>query len=209
MTAGLRTALQRDFGSFLLKAHGERLDDCYISYLAHELAKVARRKIKRLIVNLPPRHLKTFASSICLPAFILGRDPSAKIMIVTYGENLATEIADRVRGIMRAAWYRATFNTRISPDHARVSDFATTAGGGVYAAPIGGQLTGYGADFIIIDDPLEIKDAENVARIEFVNDRFDNVVRNRLNRPSRGAIVIVAHRLHENDLCGHVLADDD
>jgi hypothetical protein len=160
-------------------------------------------------VNLPPRHLKTFASSICLPAFILGRDPSAKIMIVTYGENLATEIADRVRGIMRAAWYRATFNTRISPDHARVSDFATTAGGGVYAAPIGGQLTGYGADFIIIDDPLEIKDAENVARIEFVNDRFDNVVRNRLNHPSRGAIVIVAHRLHENDLCGHVLADDD
>jgi hypothetical protein len=127
MTAGLRTALQRDFESFLLKAHGERLDDCYISYLAHELAKVARREIKRLIVNLPPRHLKTFASSICLPAFILGRDPSAKIMIVTYGENLATEIADRVRGIMRAAWYRATFNTRISPDHARVSDFARPA----------------------------------------------------------------------------------
>ena len=67
----------------------------------------------------------------------------------------------------------------------------------------------YGADFIIIDDPLEIKDAENIARIEFVNDRFDQVIRNRLNHPSRGAIVIVAHRLHENDLCGHVLADGD
>jgi predicted phage terminase large subunit-like protein len=209
MTVELRAALRQDFESFLLKAHGERLDDRYISYLAHELAKVARCEIKRLIVNLPPRHLKTFASSVCLPAFILGRDPSAKIMIVTYGENLAKEIADRVRGIMRAAWYRATFNTRISPDHARVSDFATTAGGGVYAAPIGGQLTGYGADFIIIDDPLEIKEAENIARIDFVNDRFDNVIRNRLNHPSRGAIVIVAHRLHENDLCGHVLADDD
>jgi predicted phage terminase large subunit-like protein len=66
-----------------------------------------------------------------------------------------------------------------------------------------------GADFIIIDDPLEIKDAENIARIDFVNDRFDNGIRNRLNHPSRGAIVIVAHRLHENDLCGHVLADGD
>ena len=164
VTPELRAILQQNFGSFLLKAHGERLDDAYIPYLAHELAKVARREVKRLIVNLPPRHLKTFASSICLPAFVLGRDPSAKIMIVTYGENLAVEIADRIRRILRAPWYQATFKTRISRDHARVSDFATTAGGGVYAAPIGGQLTGYGADYIIIDDPLEIKDAENIAR---------------------------------------------
>jgi predicted phage terminase large subunit-like protein len=209
MTADLRTVLRLDFHSFLLKAHGESLGDPYIAYLAHELARVARRETKRLIVNLPPRHLKTFASSICLSAFILGYDPRAKIMIITYGENLAVEIADRIRGIMRAAWYRATFGTRISPDHARVTDFATTAGGGVYAVPIGGQVTGHGADFIIIDDPLEIKDAENIARIEFVNNRFDLVTGNRLNRPSRGTIVIVAHRLHENDLCGHVLADGD
>jgi hypothetical protein len=67
MTADLRTALRTDFHSFLLKAHGESLDDAYIAYLAHELARVARRETKRLIVNLPPRHLKTFASSICLP----------------------------------------------------------------------------------------------------------------------------------------------
>jgi predicted phage terminase large subunit-like protein len=200
VTADLRAVLRHDFVSFLLKAHGESLDDGYIPYLAHELARVARRETKRLIVNLPPRHLKTFASSICLPAFILGHDPSAKIMIVTYGENLAVEIAARVRGILRAPWYRAAFSTTISPDHARVSDFATTAGGGVYAVPIGGQLTGYGADFIIVDDPLEIKDAENIARIDFVNDRFDQVIRNRLNHPSRGAIVIVAHRLHETSV---------
>ena len=209
MTPELRTALERNFESVPLKAHGDRLDDAYISYLANQLAKVARREIKRLIVNLPPRHLKTFASSMCLPAFILGRDPSAKIMIVTYGENLAVEIADRVRGILRTPWYQATFNTRISRDHARVSDFATTAGGGVYAVPIGGQLTGYGADYIIIDDPLEIKDAENISRIQFRQRPFRQRHPNRLNHPSRGAIVIVAHRLHENDLCGHVMADGD
>jgi predicted phage terminase large subunit-like protein len=209
MTPDLGRALRENFESFVLKAHGERLDDTYISCLANELAKVARREVKRLIVNLPPRHLKTFASSICLPAFILGRHPSAKIMIITYGENLAVQIADGIRGILRAAWYRAAFKTRISPGHARVSDFATTAGGGVYAVPIAGQLTGYGADYIIIDDPLEIKDAENIARMEFVNDRFDTVIRNRLNSPSRGVIMIIAHRLHENDLCGHVLADTD
>jgi predicted phage terminase large subunit-like protein len=209
MTPEFKAALRCDFESFVCKAHGQRLDDRYISYLAQALGRVARRETKRLIVNLPPRHLKTFASSICLSAFILGHDPSAKVMIVTYGENLAVEIAQRIRNILRAAWYRTTFNTKIATDHARVTDFATTAGGGVYAVSIGGQLTGYGADYVIIDDPLEIKDADNIARMEFVNDRFDNVIRSRLNHPSRGAIVIVAHRLNENDLCGHVLADDD
>jgi hypothetical protein len=103
MTADLKTVLRADFYSFLQKAHGGSLDDAYIAYLAHELARVARRETKRLIVNLPPRHLKTFASSICLPAFILGNDPSAKIMIIAYGENLAVEIADRIRGTFRAA----------------------------------------------------------------------------------------------------------
>jgi hypothetical protein len=63
-------------------------------------------------------------------------------MIIAYGENLAVEIAEGIRRILRASWYRASFSCRISPDHARVSDFATTAGGGVYAVPIGGQLTG-------------------------------------------------------------------
>jgi predicted phage terminase large subunit-like protein len=112
-------------------------------------------------------------------------------------------------GGIRRGWYREIFHTRITADHARVTDFATTAGGAVYAQPIAGQITGYGADFIIIDDPLEIRDAENIARIQFVNDRFEELIRNRLNRPSRGVIVVVAHRLHENDLCGHLLTHEE
>ena len=86
-------------------------------------------------------------------------------MIITYGES-SVEIAHGVRTILRTAWYKAVFDTKISADHDRVSDFATTEGGGVYAVPIGGQITGYGADYIIIDDALETRDANNIARID-------------------------------------------
>jgi predicted phage terminase large subunit-like protein len=209
MTPEFKKALRRDFESFVRKAHGQPLDDQYVEYLCYELGKVARGVTRRAVVNMPPRHLKTFASSVCLPAFILGRDPSAKVLIVTYGENLALDIAHGVREVIRAKWYSAAFTTRLAANRNRSTDFATTEGGGVYAAPIGGQLTGYGADYIIIDDPLEIKDANNLERIDFVNKRFDNVIRSRLNLPSKGTIVIVAHRLNENDLSGHVLDDDE
>ncbi len=209
MTPELRKALRGDFELFARKAHGEALEDPYIKYLCHELGKVAYGENRRLVVNLPPRHLKTFASSVCLPAFILGREPYAKILVITYGENLAVDIAHKIREIVRKKWYRAAFTTRLAADRNRITDFATTEGGGVYAVPIGGQLTGYGADYIIIDDPLEIKDAHNVDRIAFVNDRFDSVICNRLNHPSQGTIVLVAHRLNETDLSGLVQADDD
>ena len=141
----------------------------YVGYLCHELGQVPRGKNRRLIVSLPPRHLKTFACSVCLPAFILGRQPAAKVLVITYGENLAADIAHGIRELLRASWFKAAFSTRLAADRNRVTDFATTAGGGVYAQPIGGQVTGYGANYIIIDDPLEIKDANNVVRIAFVN----------------------------------------
>ncbi len=112
---------------------------------------------------------KTFTCSVCLPAFILGRQPAAKVLVITYGENLAADIAHGIRELLRASWFKAAFSTRLAADRNRVTDFATTAGGGVYAQPIGGQVTGYGANYIIVDDPLEIKDANNVVRIAFVN----------------------------------------
>jgi hypothetical protein len=202
MNPKLKKALRSDFDLFLHKAHGKKLADPYVSHLTHALTKVANGETRRLVINLPPRHGKTFTSSIALPAFILGHNPAAKILIVTYGENLAVEIARGIRAILRATWYRAVFDTRLAIDHARASDFATTAGGAVYAQPIGGQITGYGADIIIIDDPLEIKDADNITRIQFVNRRFDELIRNRFDYPSHGAILIVAHRLNEDDLCG-------
>jgi len=109
---------------------------------------------------------------------------------------------------MRTPWYREVFGTRLAPDRERVMDFATTKGGGVYAVPIGGGLTGRGADYIIIDDPIEVKNADDLGKLEWINDRFDDYICSRLNDPETGRILIVAHRLSEDDLSGHVLKED-
>ena len=85
-------------------------------------------------------------------------------------------------------------------------DFATTAGGGVFAAPVWGSITGRGADVIIVDDPLQIEDAGDLDKICEVNDYFTTVVESRLDDPARGRVMIIAHRLHEEDLSGHVLS---
>ena len=209
MTPELKRALRTDFELFVRKAHGEPLEDPYIEYLCYELGQVPRGRNRRLIVSLPPRHLKTFTCSVCLPAYILGRQPEAKVLVITYGENLAAGIAHGIRTLLRTPWFKAAFSTRLAADRNRVTDFATTAGGGVYAQPIGGQVTGYGADYIIADDPLEMKDANNVVRIAFVNERFDDAVRTRFDHPGSGVMVIVAHRLNEADLAGHALAEGD
>src|SRR5260370_12216072 len=79
-------------------------NDPYLELLADKLARVAIRKTKRLVVNLPPRHYKTWIGSVCLSAWILARDPSAKLLIVTYGQELADRIAHSIPAIMRSDW---------------------------------------------------------------------------------------------------------
>jgi len=181
-------------------------NDRYLELLADRLARVAVRKTKRLIVNLPPRHYKTWIGSVCLSAWILGREPSAKILIVTYGQELADRIAHSIRTIMRGDWYKELFkDTKLTKSRSKLVDFATTAGGSVRSVSIEGGVTGHGADYIIIDDPIEIKDCDNAKRLERVAELFDNEILTRLNSPKRGCIVIIAHRVNEDDLSGHLL----
>jgi hypothetical protein len=180
-------------------------NDKYLKLLAQKLTRVAAGETKRLVVSMPPRHCKTFMGSICLPAWILAHNPSAKIVIMTYGQDLADKTAYAVRDILRSEWYQQVFHTRIKGDRAKLVDFVTTDGGGVRSLSIEGGVTGLGADFIIIDDPVEIKDCGNTKRLERVNDLFDDEIQTRLDNPKKGCIVIIAHRISEDDLPGHVL----
>ncbi len=201
--------LRRDFESFVRMAYrdqNEELgDEPYLSYVCCRIAE-AKDDGARFVVNMPPRHLKTFSGSVCLSAWLLARDPTEKIIIVAYSEQLARDISYAVRRILKSRWYRKFFPaTRLAEDRSRVSDFATTDGGEVYAVSADGSITGRGANLIIFDDPLNISDAGNLEQIAKVNERFDNVIMSRLNTPKTGRVVIIAHRLHKSDLSGHVL----
>jgi hypothetical protein len=176
---------------------GEQLSkDPYVDVICAQLEKVCDGKVTRLILNLPPRHGKTFLASICLAAWELAHHPSHHVMIVCYGEDLAEMIAYAVREILRTTWFQATFSCRIAKDRSRATDFQTKDGGGLFATSIGGSITGRGADLIIVDDPSKIQDAGSREQLERVNQSFDSTIVSRLNNQKQGRIVVVAHRIH-------------
>ena len=185
--------------------NGQELgDDPYIAYICRLIA-AAKDAGARLLLNMPPRHLKTFIGSVCFTAWLLARNPAEKIVIITYSEPLALDIAYRIRKILRSPWYKKFFRARLADDRSRIADFATTAGGGVRAVSAEGSITGFGGTVLIFDDPLAIKDAGNLAQITKINQDFDNMISSRLNNPKKGRMLIIGHRLNPADLSGHVL----
>jgi predicted phage terminase large subunit-like protein len=176
----------------------------HLEVLAAKLEDVRQGRCKRLIVNVPPRHLKSHAISIAFAAWLLGHDPTKKILSVTYAQDLSDNLARRSRTLMTSGFYEALFETRLSKGREAVSDFETTSGGYRLSTSIGGVLTGRGADIIIIDDPLKSDDALSESRRRSVNEWYDNTLRSRLNSQEEGAIIIVMQRLHADDLVAHV-----
>lgn len=207
--------LRQDFGSFATRAFyevnsGDKLGwNWHLDVLSSKLADAAKGKITRLIIALPPRGLKSSLVSVALPAWILGQRPGAKILCASYGQDLSDDLARKSFSIMSAPWYMATFPTRLAPNRRAVSDFHTTARGYRRSASVGGALTGFGADFIIVDDPQKPGEALSDVQRRTANTWFDETLLTRLNNKAEGCIIIVMQRLHEDDLVGHVLAQSD
>lgn len=214
MLAATKNIIRNDFLAFariaLRKLDGTVLDDDrYVELLATYVTRFADGSINRLIVNLPPRHGKTRIFSTAGCAWILAQDPCAKIMVITYSTDLAETISRDIRSIMQSKWFKDVFSTRIAKGHSKANDFATTAGGGVYATGFDGSITGFGGNYIIIDDPHDIDDAGNPEQLSKTVDRYYTKVARRLNNRNIGRILAVGHRLHENDLFGELLQDGD
>ena len=148
--------------------------------------------------------------SVGFPAWILGHDPTKRIICVSYNQDFANKLSRDTRRIMESDWYKELFpDCRLIPGRQRDSELTTTRGGGRFASGIGGGPLGRGADIIIIDDPIKPLDALSAAERQRVIDFYTNTLITRLNDKQRGVIIIVMQRLHEDDLVGHVLSQDD
>ena len=208
------TLLRQDFSTFAarcfhnLNPQTEFAMNWHVEVIAAKLTAVRQGKIRRLIINLPPRHLKSLMASIAFPAWCLGHDPSMPILCVSYAQDLADKLARDCRGIIMSPWYRRIFPTRLAPHRQAVQEFITTANGYRLATSNGGVLTGRGADIILIDDPLKPEEALSDTQRQAANDWFSHTLYSRLNNKRHGAIVIIMQRLHEDDLVGHVLAQE-
>jgi hypothetical protein len=203
--------LRESFSAFVLRAfrqtHDQRLgSQPYVQHLCNEISKFIDGKTTRLLINLPPQHLKTFVGSISLPAYLLGKNPRLRIILTAYNDTLAEDLCEKIREMMKSAWYKQVFATRIKGGHSRTNDFATEENGGVYAVSATGSVTGRAADVVIYDDPHEISDWNNERKLTLVRDNF-NTLLSRLSNKVTGRIIVVAHRLSTRDLSSALLEE--
>jgi predicted phage terminase large subunit-like protein len=182
----------------------------HIEALASRLEACRQGKTKRLIVNLPPRSLKSHTASVAFAAWLLGHNPAIQIICASYGQELADKHARDCRTLMASGFYQKLFpRTRLSSEKKSVNEFLTTGEGFRMSTSVGGVLTGRGADVIILDDPLKPDEALSETRRTSVNEWYDNTLVSRLNSKENGIMIIVMQRLHQDDLVGHVTAQQD
>jgi predicted phage terminase large subunit-like protein len=181
----------------------------HLDAIAYQLERVRRGEIKRLIINMPPRSLKSVTASVAFPAFVLGHDPTRRIICVSYSGDLAKKHANDFRAVAEAPWYRDLFpGTRIGQKDSE-TEIELTARGSRLATSVGGTLTGRGGDLIIIDDPLKPDDAYSEAKRNACNEWYKNTLLSRLDDKRTGAIIIVMQRIHIDDLAGFVTSQSD
>lgn len=182
----------------------------HIDHLCWQLMRVARGEIHRLIINVPPRSMKSITVSVAFTAWVLGRDPTRRIICTSYADDLARKLAVDTRTVLDSPWYRGLFpRLQLASRRPRNTELITTQQGYRYAAGMNGSILGRGADLIIIDDPIKASDVYSEKERRRVNEAFDNTLYTRLNDKRSGSIVIIMQRLHQDDLVGHVLAKGD
>jgi predicted phage terminase large subunit-like protein len=180
------------------------LPNWHIDAIVHQLMRVYEGEISRLLINQPPRSLKSICVSVAYVAWLLGHHPTRRIIVVSYSNDFAAELHRQFRMILDAPWYRALFPA-MRPARDSGTELVTTAGGSRYATSVGGTLTGRGADLIIVDDPLKAEDVMSEPARRRVIDWYGGTLVSRLNDKENGPVVVVMQRLHEDDLAGHLI----
>ena len=203
-----RELCQTRFIKFVEKVWPTFISGAHHKRMAHAFERVAEGKLKRLIINMPPRHTKSEFASYLLPAWFLGNFPHKKVIQTSHTAELAVGFGRKVRNLVDSDAYHDIFpSLSLQSDSKAAGRWNTSKGGDYFAIGVGGAVTGKGADLLIIDDPH----SEQEAALAAVNpDIYDKVYewytsgpRQRL-QPS-GAIVIVMTRWSQRDLTGQVL----
>jgi predicted phage terminase large subunit-like protein len=211
--AVLRAALATDFRSFIQYVFGvlrpgiEFRPNWHINAMAYKLAQVATGEVKRLMITVPPRNLKSICASVALPAWFLGHHPSERAVAISYSADLAKVHANDFRRVVSDPLYQAVF-----PDMrvARNTDqeITTTLRGKRYATSIEGTLTGLGGNLFIIDDPIKLGDAFSEVVRKRTIDWYRETLLTRLDDKKSARIVVLMQRVHQQDLVGYLQEQD-
>lgn len=210
---------QRSLYDFVLDAYlalnpdDPLVENWHMKYICDVLQDEIMRVIKRIpkaqdvIINVPPRSLKSFIVTCAAPAWGWIHKPSLKFIGSSYSGDLSLKHNMMTKDIVESDWYRQNWGSlvKISPTKNTKEYFETTAGGIRTCTSTGGTVTGIGADIILVDDPLSPKNAESEVERATANRFFDQSLKTRMNKPTEGVFIIIMQRLHQDDLTGYLL----
>ena len=207
----LRAILAHDFMAFIEYVFGVVAPgkvfrpNWHLEAMAYKLAQVARGEVRRLIINVPPRNLKSICASVALPAWFLGHDPSERAVCVSYSDALSRTHHNDFRAVLNDPVYQAVFpGTRIDPKKNSEREIMTTRRGRRLATSIEGTLTGLGGNLMIIDDPIKPGEAHSEAVRNKVIDTYRSTLITRGDDKSSTRIVVVMQRVDAQDLAGYL-----
>lgn len=187
------------------------VDGWHIRALCDYLQALAEGRIpsNSLMINVPPRHMKSLLVNVFFPAWVWAGVPFAKFLCFSYAEDLTLRDSMKCRGLIGSRWYQERWHLAISPRQDTKDKFENVEGGYRYCFGTGGSIAGQGGDYLLIDDPLEISKANSKAERDHVNYVYDNAIATRGNDPRTVRKILIMQRLHDEDLCGHILARGD
>ncbi len=202
-----RALCRNDFFTFLQCCHQvsggrTKIEGKYLELVVEILRSIHAGEPDHVIINLPPRTLKSFVVSVATCCWELGQRPGSEILIVTGNADLARGVIGKIKRVASSDWFNSVFPVRIRRQGK--DEISLTNGGIVRARTIRTGFTGIGADLIIVDDPAGIPEAPKKDILLALNNVFDTLVRSRSNNNAAERIVICAHRISEHDLTGHL-----
>jgi len=185
-------------------------DNWHIDAVSDHLQAVVEGDIKRLIINIPPRHMKSISVAVALPAWAWTIQPEKKFLYASYAGSLSIRDSVKCRRLLDSRWYKEHFGEtfKLTSDQNQKQRFENNKTGARIATSVDGALTGEGGDIIVIDDPHNVRESESSTVREGVLEWWDQAMQTRLNDPKTGAFIIIMQRVHENDLTGHILSNE-
>jgi len=197
------SAIKNDFMAFVKYVWPDFIEGSHHKIMADKFNKVARGELKRIIINMAPRHTKSEFSSYLLPAWMIGKNPKLKIIQATHTTELAVRFGRKAKHLIDSEEYQKIYPTKLREDSKAAGRWETNEGGEYFAAGVGGSITGRGADLLIIDDPHSEQDALNVNALDRTWEWYTSGPRQRL-QPG-GIIVVVMTRWNMKDLTGRLI----
>lgn len=182
-------------------------DNWHITAICQHLEMVSRGEVRNLIINIPPRHMKSLLVSVFWPCWMWIKFPEKRWLFSSYAQTLSVRDSLKCRRILESSWYRKRWGDSfiLTSDQNQKTRFENSRTGARIATSVEGSATGEGGDFVVVDDPHNVKERESDVKREAVLQWWDEVMSTRLNDPQTGSKVIVMQRVHEGDLTGHVL----